>query len=135
MVLIGDHILVAHPKPGNERNYCRYRNQTVRRTSEPERHSLALVPAVADFVVEIHFDLQDELQLLVGDEGGQRAVDLLAGFHSLPVVLAPQVHLVAAGRLLVVVPPAGAFLCGGGGVVSAASSAKGTTKQRCGAYC
>lgn len=76
---------------------------------------LALVPAVAHFVVKVHLDLEDELQLLVGDEGGQRAVDLLARLHGLPVVLAPQVHLVAAGRLLVVVPPAGAFLCGGGG--------------------
>lgn len=112
MVLIGDHILVADPKPAHRRHYSQWRNKTAR---NPTLNSLALVPAVADFVIKIHLDLQDELQLLVGDEGGQRAVDLLAGFHSLPVVLAPQVHLVAAGRLLVVVPPAGAFLCGGAG--------------------
>lgn len=74
-------------------------------------NSLALIPALAHFVVKVHLDLQDELQLLVGAERGQRAVDLLAGVHGLPVVLVPQVHLVAAGRLLVVVPAAGAFLC------------------------
>lgn len=79
------------------------------------KHWLALVSALAHFVVKVHLDLQDELQLLVGAERGQRAVDLLAGVHGLPVVLIPQVHFVAAGRLLVVVPAAGAFLCGSGG--------------------
>lgn len=69
-----------------------------------------MVLALAHFVVKVHLDLQDELQLLVGAERGQRAIDLLAGVHGLPVVLLPQVHLVAAGRLLVVVPAAGAFL-------------------------
>ena len=76
------------------------------------QHSLALISGLlADLVVELHVDLEDELQLLVCDEGGQRAVDLLAGVHGLPVVLLPQEHLVAAGRLLVVVPTARAFLC------------------------
>lgn len=77
-------------------------------------HWLALVSALAHFVVKVHLDLQDELQLLVGAERRQRAVDLLAGVHGLPVVLIPQVHFVAAGRLLVVVPAAWAFLCRGG---------------------
>lgn len=76
------------------------------------KHSLALVSALTDFVVKVHLDLQDELQLLVGDEGGQRAVDFLTGVHRLPVVLVPRVHFVTAGRLLVVVPPTGALLCG-----------------------
>lgn len=76
------------------------------------KNSLALVSALTDFVVKIHLDLQYELQLLIGYESSQWAVDFLTSIHSLPVVLAPQVHFVAAGRLLVVVPPAGAFLCG-----------------------
>ena len=73
---------------------------------------LALVPPFADLLVEVHLNLQDELELLVGDERGQRAVDLLAGVHGLPVVLIAQVHLVTAGRLLVVVPATWALLCG-----------------------
>lgn len=74
------------------------------------RHSLALVSELAHFVVKVHLDLEDELQLLVGDEGGQGTVHLLARVGRLPVVLAVQIHFVAAGRLLVVVPPARAFL-------------------------
>lgn len=74
-------------------------------------NSLALVSAFTDSVVKIHLDLQYELQLLVGNKGREWAVDFLTGVHSLPVVLVPQVHFVAAGRLLVVVPPTGAFLC------------------------
>lgn len=35
------------------------------------QHSLALVSALAHFIVEVHLDLQDELQLLVGHECGQ----------------------------------------------------------------
>ena len=75
-------------------------------------HSLALISSLlADLVIKLHVDLKDELQLLICDEGGQRAVDLLASVHGLPVVLLPQVHLVATGRLLVVVPAARALLC------------------------
>lgn len=66
----------------------------------------------ADFVIKVHLDLQDELQLLVGHKCGQRAVDLLTRVDGLPVVLVPQVDFVAAGCFLVVVPPAGTFLCG-----------------------
>lgn len=93
-------------------------------------NSLALIPALAHFVVKVHLDLQDELQLLVGAERGQRAVDLLAGVHGLPVVLVPQVHLVAAGRLLVVVPAAGAFLCTAGSGVAASVLCLGTVCTR-----
>lgn len=75
-------------------------------------NSLALVSALTDFVVKVDLDLQDELQLLVGYERGQGAVDFLTGVDGLPVVLVPQVDFVTAGRLLVVVPTAGAFLCG-----------------------
>lgn len=87
-----------------------------------KQHSLALVPAIADLVVKIHLDLQYELELLVGDERGQRAIDFLTRVYSLPVVLAPQVHLVAAGCLFVVVPAGGAFLCGWVGRVSFSAS-------------
>lgn len=73
-------------------------------------HSLALVPALADFVVKVHLNLQDELQFLVGDEGGQRAVDFATGFYCLPVVLVPQVDFITAGCLLIVVPAAGTLL-------------------------
>lgn len=75
------------------------------------KNSLALVSALADFLVKIHLDLQYELQLFVGDKSSQGAVDFLTSIHSLPVVLIPQVHFVAAGRFLIVVPPTGAFLC------------------------
>lgn len=75
-------------------------------------YSLALVFALTHFVVKVHLDLQYELQLLVGHKRGQGAVDPLTSVHGLPVVLVPQVHFVAAGRLLVVMPPTGAFLCG-----------------------
>lgn len=76
------------------------------------KHSLALVSALAHFRVEIHLNLEDELQFLVGDEGRQRAIDFLTRVHSLPVVLIPQVHFVTAGCLLVVMPPTRALLCG-----------------------
>lgn len=77
-------------------------------------HSLALVPTLTHFLVEVDLDPQDELQFLVGDEGGQGAVDPLARLHRLPVVLVPQVHPVAAGCPFVVVPTTGTLLCGGG---------------------
>lgn len=76
------------------------------------KNSLALVSALADFLIKIHLDLQYELQLFVGDKSSQGAVDFLTSIHGLPVVLIPQVHFVAAGRFLVVVPPTWAFLCG-----------------------
>ena len=80
--------------------------------TQSSKNSLALISALADFFVKVHLDLQYELQLLVGDERSQRTVDFLTGVHGLPVVFIPQVHFVAAGRLLVVMPAAGAFLCG-----------------------
>lgn len=78
---------------------------------QQSKNSLALISALTDFVVKVHLNLQDELQLLVGNKSSQWAVDFLTRIHSLPVVLVPQVHFVAAGRLLVVVPSAGTFLC------------------------
>lgn len=76
-----------------------------------KKNSLALIFALTDFLVKIHLNLQYELQLLIGHKRRQWAIDFLTSIHSLPVVLIPQVHFVAAGRLLVVVPPAGTLLC------------------------
>lgn len=52
---------------------------------------------------------QDEAQLLVRGEGGQGAVDSLAGLCCVPVVFTALVDPVAAGCALVVVPPRWAF--------------------------
>lgn len=52
---------------------------------------------------------QHEAQLLVGGEGGQGAVQALAGLCGVPVALPAQVGAVAAGCPLVVVPACGAL--------------------------
>lgn len=48
---------------------------------------------------------QDKAQLLVSGEGGEGAIDTLAGLCGVPVVLSAQVDPVAAGRAFIVVPP------------------------------
>lgn len=47
---------------------------------------------------------QNEVQLLVGGEGGEGAVDALAGLRGIPVVLPAQVNSIAASRAFVVAP-------------------------------
>lgn len=101
-----------------------------------EINSLALVSALTHVVIKIHLNLQNELELLAGHKRGQRAVDLLARIHSLPVVLVLQVHFVAAGRLLVVVPSAWTLLCKQGGhfdgcCVDGATEAPDALRARC----
>lgn len=61
----------------------------------PSKTPLWLVPFLS----------QDETQLLVSGEGGEGAVDALAGLRGIPVVLPTQVDPVTAGRAFIVVPP------------------------------
>lgn len=68
-------------------------------------HWPALVSALTHSLV----DLEDELQLFVGAEGGERAVHSLARLPSLPVILPSLIHLVTAWSLLIVVPSTRAF--------------------------
>ena len=96
-------------------------------------HSLDLVPTITHFLVKVHLDLEDELKFLIGDEGCQRAVDFMAGFHCLPVVLILQVDLVAAGSLLIVVPAGGALLCGAKARVKSSSVVEHFTVNQDGA--
>lgn len=68
-------------------------------------HWPALVSALTYSLV----DLQDELQLFVGAEGGERAVHPLTCLPCLPVILPSLIHLVTAWSLLIVVPSTRAF--------------------------
>lgn len=75
----------------------------------PAQGSLALVlPTKASFRL-VPLLGQDKAQLLVSGEGGEGAVDTLAGLQGIPVVLPAQVDTVAAGRAFIVVPPGGAL--------------------------
>ncbi len=115
MILIGNHILISHPEPAMTKNIHSVQNSKQEKlTSSSENrfsHSLALVLSLAHFLVEVHLDLEDELQLFIGAERGEGAVDLLTGFHRLPVVLAPQVDFITAGCFFIVVPAARTLPC------------------------
>lgn len=69
------------------------------------KHWPALVSALTHSLV----DFEDELQLFVGAEGGERAVHSLTRLTGLPVILPLLVHLVTAWRLLIVVPSSRTF--------------------------
>lgn len=116
MILVSNHILISHPEPATTKYIHSVESSKLLNTSSlPQKtassHSLALVLSLAHFLVEVHLNLEDELQLFVGAERCEGAVDLLARFHRLPVVLTPQVDFVTASCFFVMVPATRTLLC------------------------